>query len=176
MKRVITVVVLIAVAAIASAGEPPRSLLQYAGELALAYRQLTDSTATWWEIPEAEGSALRFTDTDGQPRVMIIGNPQSLDCWRDDTRSLSIQWRAPDTNSDGTPLTDLAGYQVQFVNWTGLTEAAAEGDTVYFDSWWPLTDSTETRVRAFDDAGNYSTWSNSLFVTPDTVVVRPASQ
>jgi hypothetical protein len=93
---------------------------------------------------------------------------------------VQLQWDAPTTNTDGTPLTDLAGYELHFGQTSGnyastvnvgnttsfsLTSGLVEGQTYYF------------AVKAYDSSGNKSGFSNEVNVTiPETVVQPPPAE
>ncbi len=80
------------------------------------------------------------------------------------TGSATLSWNAPTTNTDGTPLTDLAGYKIYYgtssgnytavINVGNITSYAvgnlAPGATYYF------------AVTAYDSANNESSFSNEV--------------
>jgi hypothetical protein len=78
-----------------------------------------------------------------------------------------LEWNAPTTNVDGSPLTDLAGYRlyqddqliadVAVENYQWVTIPLAHGATGVF------------YVTAYDEAGNESEPSASLSLTADLV-------
>ena len=80
--------------------------------------------------------------------------------------SLSLSWTAPTTNEDGTPLSDLAGYNLHYgtqpgqysrvVNLGGGTNAeiGGLGSGTYYLS-----------VTAYDIFGNESNFSNEIYYT-----------
>ncbi len=91
----------------------------------------------------------------------------------------TLTWTAPTTNTDGTPLTDLAGYKV-YVSATvdgtyALIGTVAAATTTYTDTV-TVPNNTITRryyvVTAFDGAGNESAYSNQAvksFFGVDTI-------
>ncbi|MFO0754220.1 MAG: fibronectin type III domain-containing protein [Thermodesulfovibrionales bacterium] len=77
--------------------------------------------------------------------------------------STTLSWDAPTTNTDGSPLNDLAGYKVYYGtapgsysppvtvgNVTSYTISGLSGGTYYFT------------VTAYDTAGNESSYSNEV--------------
>lgn len=81
-------------------------------------------------------------------------------------RSVTLTWDAPTTNTDGTPLTDLAGYivyygtssnnytnSVNIGNSTGAVISNLSPGTWYF------------AVTAYDTSGNKSSFSNEVSTT-----------
>ena len=91
----------------------------------------------------------------------------------------SLAWTAPTTNTDGTPLTDLARYEVQVgpapgvyptppVSVGAVTPAPAPGTTVTH-TCAAADGQRYARVRACDLAGNCSTWSDEVPFVLDAV-------
>lgn len=160
----------------ALAGSIPNQPLHFVSELAKMLADWEDSSVVLVELPEAQGSAAIYTDTDGTQRVMIIGNPDGLDCWRVDTRLHVLKWEAPTHNVDGTPVTDLASYYIEFKNYETIPAPemfVTPGDSVVYPSWWKMTDLLMARVAAVDSNGNISAWSNTLIVMPDSTWTTP---
>ena len=130
----------------------PQTQLEYISELSIALQQLSEGTATWEGYPD--GSILRYTDTDSTARVMLVGNL--------DLRRLDLAWEAPAQNTDGTPVTDLAGFIFLSIGFQMLPTDALAGDTVHHSIWWPSSMDFTGRVAAYDTNDNFSVWSNSL--------------
>ncbi|GBD96777.1 MAG TPA: hypothetical protein ENG83_07545 [Nitrospirae bacterium] len=77
--------------------------------------------------------------------------------------SATLSWDAPTTNSDGTPLTDLAGYKVYYgTSSSNYTESVDIGNTTgaVVDSLSPGT--WCFAVTAYDTSGNESDYSNEV--------------
>ena len=75
---------------------------------------------------------------------------------------VTVSWPAVTTNSDGTTINDLSGYEVQWLltgsDWSGSVTTA---DTaIYVSNLVPGLGFT-ARVRAFDREGNYGAWRYS---------------
>jgi len=81
---------------------------------------------------------------------------------------ITASWTAPTTNTNGTPLTDLDKYEVQYARGTTPTNWQPGGSTqstvIVLNSLAPNVIYT-VRVRAVDKAGNVSTWLTSGNVT-----------
>ncbi|MDJ0929060.1 MAG: putative Ig domain-containing protein [Gammaproteobacteria bacterium] len=80
----------------------------------------------------------------------------------------TVMWDAPTTNTDGSLLTDLAGYRVylgnQSGNYTTTIDVNNPNQTSYvFDSLAPGT--YFVAVRAFDTSGNNSAFSDEASTT-----------
>ncbi len=83
-----------------------------------------------------------------------------------------LEWDAPTTNEDGTPLTDLAGYKLYYGpssgNYTGSidvedttsVEIATIIDVIY--ETLPVSDTVCFAVTAYDTLGNESDYSNEV--------------
>jgi len=86
------------------------------------------------------------------------------------TSSVTLQWDAPTTNEDGTPLTDLGGYKLYWGHETGVyTKSMDVGDvTTYTVSGLP-DGLYYFAVTAYDTYGNESDFSNEVSTTLDTV-------
>jgi hypothetical protein len=81
--------------------------------------------------------------------------------------SVTLSWQAPAENVDGTPLTDLAGYEIYF----------GEQSRNYFDSVYVAGSSTTSKtielppgsyyfaMTAWDNEGNESAYSNEVIKT-----------
>jgi len=93
--------------------------------------------------------------------ISIFGTSESF------AANVTFSWTPPTTNSDGTPLTDLAGYRVysgvssrnytqntDVGNVTSYTVTNLSGGTTYYFA-----------VTAYDTSGNQSTFSNELTAT-----------
>lgn len=84
----------------------------------------------------------------------------------------TISWTAPTTNSDGTPLTDLAGYKVYCGVKTGVyTTPKNVGNVLsYALSNMGLAQGTNyCAVTAYDTSGNESVKSNEVSFMLDNV-------
>jgi len=66
----------------------------------------SDSTSTPAEVP-APTTPAPTTPTPSTPAPVVTG-------------SIALSWSAPTTNSDGTPITDLAGYRVYYGTASGF--------------------------------------------------------
>ncbi len=94
----------------------------------------------------------------------------------------TLTWTAPATNTDGTPLIDLAGYNVYTHSGSLYTKIASTSSstTTYADSSITVPNNTTiTRcyvVTAFDTSNNESAYSNEVcksFFGADTVSPSP---
>jgi len=108
------------------------------------------------------------------PQLPVPANPQSV-----------LQWDAPATNADGTPLLDLAGYVVA-LSLPGVDLNQGSAPLIQVD----VTEATITEqaiaplvvaqpegiyqlwVRAYDDAQNLGAWSDPLLIQIDAA--RPS--
>lgn len=96
----------------------------------------------------------------------------------------TFTWIAPTTNADGTPLTDLAGYELghgavsqQYTNFIGTGNVTTYTATIAPGRF--------VAVRAVDTSGNKSIWSNQIQVaavatpspspTPTATIVPPTA-
>lgn len=96
-----------------------------------------------------------------------------LAAWIAFAATANLTWEAPTTNSDGSPLTDLASYKIyREVNGDGnfaLLAGVAEPTTTYSDT--TLSDGVFCYyVTAVDDTGNESGPSNTACKTIDTIL------
>ena len=88
---------------------------------------------------------------------------------------VALQWDAPTTNADGTPLTDLAGYRVYCSSiqgdYSGVTPIDVGNTTsITFNN---LADGTDyCVVTAYDVSGNESGYSNEVV---RTVAIPPSA-
>ena len=78
--------------------------------------------------------------------------------------TIKLAWDAPTTNSDGSPLTDLAGYYVYYGTASGVYGPAVDAKTV---TTYTLTGLTPGQtyfiaVTAYDTSQNQSQLSNEV--------------
>ena len=83
----------------------------------------------------------------------------------------SVTWAAPVTNIDGSTLTDLDHYEVQYklstsTSWSTSTIVPSNSTVAYFSSL-PCGYTMTAEVRAVDAGGNASTWT--VLATPVTL-------
>ena len=94
----------------------------------------------------------------------------------------TVTWTAPTENTDGSPLTDLAGYKLwclKAANNYGTPAILPPTDTEYVKDWAGPGD-WKCKMRAFNDSGQDSADSTEIFFTivdPDGdgngVVLKP---
>lgn len=88
-------------------------------------------------------------------------------------RDVFLTWQAPTTNTDGSPVTDLAGYEVQYGNATGVYDVAVDVGNVLThtlnldDGDWYFV------IRSVDTSGNWSGFSNECNKKIDSVATIP---
>lgn len=78
---------------------------------------------------------------------------------------VTLSWDAPTTNTDGTPLTDLAGYKVYCGQAAGVYDSPLDAGNVlsYRVSDSLAVDGTYfCAATAYDTSGNESTYSNEV--------------
>ncbi|NOZ80680.1 MAG: hypothetical protein GXP63_03320 [DPANN group archaeon] len=87
----------------------------------------------------------------------------------DDLTNAKLQWDAPTTNEDGTPLTDLKGYKVYFGPSSGDYQYSIDvGDetsvplSTIVDSLDDIPPTLCVVVTAYDTYGNESDYSNEV--------------
>jgi len=81
--------------------------------------------------------------------------------------SLMLSWNAPTTNTDGTPLTDLAGYKLYYGTKPGQYDqvlTVGSFTTAEIDGLYPGT-TYYLAVTAYDIFGNESDFSNEINYT-----------
>lgn len=88
-------------------------------------------------------------------------------------QTITFLWDAPTTNADGTPLTDLGGYEIAFG-----TSSRNYSDIRNVGNVTTVTYSFENgtyyaAVRAYDLAGNRSAYSNEVTFTVQTPTPTP---
>ena len=79
-------------------------------------------------------------------------------------RVITLSWDAPTTNSNGTPLTDLAGFKVYHKLTAGAynaTDMVDVGNVLTTDKTLPAGDYCFV-ATAYDTSGNESTYSNEV--------------
>jgi hypothetical protein len=83
---------------------------------------------------------------------------------------VTLLWRAPTENEDGTPLTDLAGFEVHYGQVTGqysgtLSLPSASLTSVTIEDLAPAT--WYFAVKAVNSSGMLSSFSNEAWKTID---------
>lgn len=82
------------------------------------------------------------------------------------TENATLSWDAPTTNTDGTDLTDLAGYKIYYGTSPGTYDSVIDTGDV---TTYKITDLTPATyyfvVTAYDKGGNESAYSNEVSKT-----------
>ena len=80
--------------------------------------------------------------------------------------SATLSWDAPATNTDGTELTDLAGYKVYYGTSPGTYDSVIDAEDVTTYTINDLPPATYYfSVTAYDEIGNESGYSNEVSKT-----------
>jgi hypothetical protein len=90
--------------------------------------------------------------------------------------ALQLAWEVPTTNTDGTPLTDLAGYKIHYGTAPGsyTTTIDVGNQTTYHLTGLPGGHTYYMVVTAYDTSGNESTFSTEVHATlPPTSRTSP---
>jgi hypothetical protein len=87
---------------------------------------------------------------------------------------IQLAWNAPTTNSDGTPLTDLAGYKLYYglVSGTYIHTIDVGNRTTYTVSSLESGRTYYFAVTAYDTFGNESDFSAEVLMTVTPLVSR----
>lgn len=103
-------------------------------------------------------TSLAYVDSDGNTQAQ-----------------LTATWTAPTTNSDGTALTDLDGYEAEWRYGTETVFRPLGFTTAAIVSWSPVTPgaSVVVRVRAVDRTGNRGAMSSTFTGTAASDVTPP---
>ncbi len=84
----------------------------------------------------------------------------------------TLSWDAPTTNADGTPLTDLAGYNVYYGTASGVYGTPIDVHNVLTYKVTGLSEGLKYfAVTAYDTGGNESCYSNEV---SKKIVIAPA--
>ena len=82
------------------------------------------------------------------------------------TETATLSWDAPTTNTDGTDLTDLAGYKIHYGTSPGTYDSVIDVAKV---TTYTVSDLTPAAyyfvVTAYDEEGNESDYSNEVSKT-----------
>ena len=80
---------------------------------------------------------------------------------------VDVSWKVPTTNVDGTPLTDLAGFNVYYwqASWLNPAVVDAGNQTVYTLGGLEVGKTYHFAVTAYDASGNESVWSQEAQAT-----------
>ena len=82
------------------------------------------------------------------------------------TENATLSWDAPITNTDGTDLTDLAGYKLYYGTSPGTYDSVIDAAKVTTYTVSDLTPATYYfAVTAYDEGGNESNYSNEVSKT-----------
>src|SRR3989304_9447398 len=82
------------------------------------------------------------------------------------TENTTLSWDAPTTNTDGTDLTDLAGYKIHYGTSPGIYDGVIDIAKVTTYTVSDLTSATYYFVvTAYDEEGNESDYSNEVSKT-----------
>lgn len=94
--------------------------------------------------------------------------------------SVTVGWAPPSNNVDGSVITDLAGFSVQYAVGTGPSQSAgtiSNGSATSFSFTTAPKQTIHIQVRAFDQSGNASAWSSPAtdHITAYDVTAPPAT-
>jgi hypothetical protein len=79
------------------------------------------------------------------------------------SNSATLTWDPPSTNTDGTPLTDLAGHKVYYGTTSGnYTEVIDVGNVITYKVGGLQPGTYYFAVIAYDTSGNESDYSNEV--------------
>lgn len=82
------------------------------------------------------------------------------------TENATLSWDAPTTNTDGTDLTDLAGYKIHYGTSPGIYDSVIDVAKVTTYTVTELSPATYYFVvTAYDEGGNESDYSNEVSKT-----------
>jgi hypothetical protein len=103
-------------------------------------------------------SNIRIVVTDGQNSTQLA--PFTVQVKPADTQKVTVRWKAPVRNTDGSPLTDLAGYRVYRGTRPGrydqVVRVYGAGATQYRFSQLAVGTTQYVVVTSFDTSGNES--------------------
>lgn len=87
--------------------------------------------------------------------------------------AITLLWNAPTTNTDGTPLTDLAGYELGYSSEAGRYAFIVPTGNVTQFSYELPAGKHYVAVRALNTAEQRSDWSNEIIVGADVPTPSP---
>lgn len=102
-----------------------------------------------------------------------IESGEDLDTQQGNSNSATLSWEAPITNTDVTPLTDLAGYKIYFGSTSGNYSETIDAEDALCEDIGDKTECSYTlqnlnsgeyffAVTAYDTSGNESNYSNAV--------------
>jgi len=98
----------------------------------------------------------------------------------DTAYGLELQWTAPTTNADGTPLTDLAGYKIYWGEVSGKYTDSLDVGNVTVKKMPDIEGERYYATTAYDQSGNESGYSNEIAATwknpPDGAQIQLSAQ
>lgn len=102
--------------------------------------------------------------TPNAPSGLTINSTPYADSSGVYAAAVSASWTAPTTNVDGTTVTDLAGYEIQwrYVGDTNWSFVMPSDDNLH--QWSPVAPGRQiqVQVRAYDTSGHRSSWTATI--------------
>jgi hypothetical protein len=85
----------------------------------------------------------------------------SVEKFTTDTQEVTLRWKAPTTNADGSPLNDLAGYKIYYGTSSGnYTKSVDVGNVTTYTMKNLPTGTVHFALTSYDKAGNESDFSD----------------
>jgi hypothetical protein len=85
----------------------------------------------------------------------------SVEKFTTDTQEVTLRWKAPTTNADGSPLNDLAGYKIYYGTSSGnYTKSVDVGNVTIYTMKNLPTGTVHFALTSYDKAGNESDFSD----------------
>jgi chitodextrinase len=112
--------------------------------------------------------------TQAPPDTTPPGSPSSLSATTSSTTQINLSWTGS-TDSGGS---GLAGYKIERCTGTGcssFTQIATTTQTAYSHTGLTASTSYTFRVRAYDNAGNHSGYSNTVSASTAAVNLPPTA-
>jgi len=150
-----------------SASDPDGDTLTFSINNRPGWADFDPTTGALYGTPGAADvgpySAIQIAVSDGLSTAEL--SPFDIDVMTTTLASVTLQWQPPTENTDGTPLTDLAGYRIYYgvdpADLSGLIELPNPGLTTYVVE--ELTPSTwYFAMTSVNDRGQESDLSNQL--------------
>ena len=150
-----------------SASDPDGDTLTFSINNRPGWADFDPTTGALYGTPGAADvgpySAIQIAVSDGLSTAEL--SPFDIDVTTTTLASVTLQWQPPTENTDGTPLTDLAGYRIYYgvdpADLSGLIELPNPGLTTYVVE--ELTPSTwYFAMTSVNDRGQESDLSNQL--------------
>ncbi len=120
-----------------TANDPDDDALQFSATGLPAWASVDAATGRVWGTPPAgeEGNTgqIRVSVSDGEVSATLA--PFTITVWQSASGAALLSWLPPTSNADGSVMTDLAGYRIEYGRTSGAPDQSVDIDNPSINSY-----------------------------------------